>query len=76
MILKEKLAENQPKENDMDKILDGVMKAVEENFKKEGRQVDANTRNMIRESLKAQLLNLPEDKRHEVLGLIASQLKS
>jgi hypothetical protein len=59
----------------MDQILDNVMKAIEASLKKEGRQVDANMRNMIRESLKNQLMNLPEDKRHEVLGLITSQLK-
>ena len=59
----------------MDQILDNVMKAIEASLKKEGRPIDPKMRIMIRESLRNQLLNLPEDKRPEVLGLIASQLK-
>jgi hypothetical protein len=59
----------------MDQIIDKIMVAVIASLKKEGKQVDVNMQKMIRESLKAQLGNLPEDKRNEVLGLIASQLK-
>jgi hypothetical protein len=59
----------------MDKLLDSLMTTLEANLKKEGRQVDANSLQLIRENLKAQFMNLPEDKRNEVLGLIASQLK-
>jgi hypothetical protein len=59
----------------MDQILDNIVKALEANLKKEGKVLDAKMKAMIRESLKNQFANLPEDKRHEVLGLIASQLK-
>lgn len=59
----------------MDKMIEGIMAVIEANLKKEGKTVDARTRNMIKESLKNQLSNLPEDKRNEVFGLLASQIK-
>jgi hypothetical protein len=59
----------------MDQILDNIVKALDANLKKEGKVLDAKMKIMIRESLKNQFANLPEDKRYEVLGLIASQLR-
>ena len=59
----------------MDQILDNIVKALEANLKKDGKVIDAKMKMMIRESLKNQFASLPEDKRQEVLGLIASQLR-
>lgn len=59
----------------MDNILENIVKALEISLKKEGKVLDANTKKIISENLKAQFMNLPDDKRNELLGLIASQLK-
>jgi hypothetical protein len=60
----------------MDQIIDNMLKVLEANLRKEGRNIDQQSLRNIKENLKAQFMNLPEDKRHEILGLIASQLKN
>jgi hypothetical protein len=59
----------------MEKMIEGIMAVIETNLKKEGKTIDARSRNMIKESLKNQLSNLPEERRNEVLGLLATQIK-
>jgi hypothetical protein len=59
----------------MDNVLENIMKALEQTLQKEGKILDANTKKIISENIKAQFLNLPEEKRNELLGLISTQLK-
>lgn len=59
----------------MDNILENIIKALEATLKKEGKILDANSKKIIAENLKAQFMNLPDERRNELLGLIASQLK-
>ena len=58
----------------MDKIIDDIVAVLIKNLQKEGQVLDANMQKVVKENLKAQLMNLPEQQRNEVLGLIASQL--
>lgn len=58
----------------MDQILDRVMELIEKGMIRRGSTLDHASRMKIKESLRNQFNNLPEDKRYEVFGLIMSQL--